>query len=278
MTTVDFNEWIGRQDTCDDAIDLGHVMKVGLSIDQAAPGPGDILPPLWHWCFFVNAFPYDQLGRDGHPTRNGFLPPAGDLNRMWAGGRVQFMHPLRVGVPARRQSTLKHIVEKQGKTGKLLFLTVQHDYTQDAVLCVSEEQDIVYREPTPPKLQGTTPAPQAQWSTTVSPSAVMLFRYSAVTFNGHRIHYDYPYVTQVEGYPGLVVHGPMIATLMCQAFTQAHLDKRITSFNYRGVRPLVAPAPFQAAGTLTGENTASVWAEQDGTLAHQGELTFERKA
>jgi len=178
-------------------------------------------------------------------------------------------------VPGKRLSTIAAVKEKEGSTGKLLFVTVKHEYTQDGALCISEEQDIVYREPSPPKLEGSVPAPQAQWSENIEPTPVMLFRYSAVTFNGHRIHYDEPYVTQAEGYPGLVVHGPMIATLQCQAFTNAHPDKEVVSFSYRGLRPLVAPRPFQVAGMLTQDNTAQLWAEQDGTLAHQADLRFK---
>src|SRR5690606_26165969 len=157
------------------------------------------------------------LGRDGHPSRGGFLPPLGERNRMWAGGRVRFHEPLRVGSPAERRSTILNIEEKTGRSGSLLFFTVQHDYVQQGRVCVSEEQDIVYRAPTPPKLEGSAAAGEGQWSVTVEPSSVMLFRYSAVTFNGHRIHYDLEYVTRQEGYPGLVVHGPLIATFMLQA-------------------------------------------------------------
>ncbi|NLY27128.1 MAG: itaconyl-CoA hydratase [Alcaligenaceae bacterium] len=275
MTTQDFSAWIGRQETIEDNIDIGHVQKIALSVGARAPSVGDPLPALWQWGLFISGLPYEELGEDGHPRRGGFLPPAGDnRNRMWAGGRVTFSQPLRVGTPGRKVSTILDVKEKEGRTGKLMFVTVRHDYFQNDQLCISEEQDIVYREPSPPKLQGSTPAPQAQWSETVQPSTTMLFRYSAVTFNGHRIHYDFPYVTEKEGYPGLVVHGPLIATLMCTAFVNANPDKQLATFAYRGLRPLIAPAPFQVAGTLTGEGTASAWAEQDGTLAHQAEVTF----
>jgi itaconyl-CoA hydratase/mesaconyl-C4 CoA hydratase len=194
---------------------------------------------------------------------------------MWAGGRLKFFEPLRVGTPARRESTILAVNEKTGRTGKLLFVTVGHQYVQGDRLCIDEEQDIVYREPSPPKLQGSKGAPDAQWSEEVTPSTLMLFRYSAVTYNGHRIHYDHPYATQTEGYPGLVVHGPMLATLMCRSFTRANPDSVPTSLAYRGLRPLIAPTPFRAAGRVTEAGKADLWVEQDGTLAHQAELEFK---
>lgn len=275
MSTTDLGAWIGRQESIADNIDIGHVQKVALALDMPAPAVGEPLPLLWQWGFFNSGLPYAELGADGHPKRGGFLPPADNRNRMWAGGRVQFIEPLRAGVAATKLSTIANVVEKEGRTGKLLFVTVKHDYTQEGTLCISEEQDIVYREPSPPKLQGTMAAGQAQWSETIEPSAVMLFRYSAVTFNGHRIHYDMPYVTQQEGYPGLVVHGPLLATLMCRAFVAANPDKRPVSLSYRGLRPLIAPKPLLAAGTIQDAGKAALWIEQDGTLAHQAELCFQ---
>lgn len=275
MTIPDPSSWIGRTETCADAIDAGHVEKIALSLDLPAPAADDELPPLWHWALFVKAAPYDQLGIDGHPKRGGFLPPADNRNRMWAGGRLEFNSPLRVGVQADRISTIAAVTEKQGRTGKLLFVTVKHDYVQGGQLRISEEQDIVYREPSPPKLVGSEPAPKGQWSETIEPSSTMLFRYSAVTFNGHRIHYDAPYAMGVEGYPGLVVHGPMIATLMCGAFLRANPGKIVTALSYRGLRPLTTPQPFHVAGTLGEPGHARLWAERDGTLAHQAELRFK---
>lgn len=275
MSAPDLSAWIGRQETVVDTLDMGHVQKVALALDAPAPAKAEPLPLLWQWGFFNTSLPYAELGNDGHPQRGGFLPPADNRNRMWAGGRLRFVQPLKAGVPASRLSTILNVVEKQGSTGKLLFVTVQHDYSQEGVLCISEEQDIVYREPSPPKLQGSIPAPQSQWSQLTEPTAVMLFRYSAVTFNGHRIHYDYPYVTQHEGYPGLVVHGPLLATLMCRAFTQAHPGKKVLSMSYRGLRPLISPQPFAAAGCIHESGKARLWIEQDGMLAHQAELAFQ---
>jgi len=275
MTTQDYSDWIGRKESYSDNLDPNHVGQIALALDRRVPAAGEALPPLWLWAHFVRGQPYAELGRDGHPAQGSFLPPLGNRNRMWAGGRVRFHEPLRVGTPAERQSTILKIEEKRGRTGALLFFTVQHDYVQEGRLCVSEEQDIVYRAPTPPKLEGNIEPPPRQWATTITPSTVMLFRYSAVTFNGHRIHYDLDYVTGQEGYPGLVVHGPLIATYMLQSCLDAHPERQVETFHYRGLRPLIAPRPFEVAGTLLEDGTARLWAEQDGTLAHQAELTFK---
>ncbi|SEK02207.1 MaoC family dehydratase N-terminal domain-containing protein [Achromobacter sp. NFACC18-2] len=274
MTSTDPAAWVGSGERKADAMDPGHAARIAATLGGPVPGQGDDLPPLWQWAFFISTVGMDGLGTDGHPSRGGFLPPAQDRNRMWAGGRVEFRQPLKVGVPAERVSTVAEVKEKTGRTGSLLFVTVRHEYVQSGEVAILEEQDIVYRQPTPPKLTGSEPAPRAEWSDTVHPTPVLLFRYSAVTFNGHRIHYDHPYVTGVEGYPGLVVHGPLIATEMVAAFVRAHPGARLTHLSYRGLRPLISPAPFQVAGRLSEPGVAQLWAEQDGTLAHQAELRF----
>ncbi|MBK1978158.1 MaoC family dehydratase N-terminal domain-containing protein [Achromobacter xylosoxidans] len=274
MTSTDPAGWIGSGERQADALDPGHAARIAATLGGPAPAVGDPLPPLWQWAFFISTVAADGLGTDGHPARGGFLPPAQDRNRMWAGGRVEFRLPLRVGVPAERVSVVADVKEKAGRTGALLFVTVRHEYRQDGEVAILEEQDIVYRQPTPPKLTGTEPAPQAQWRDTIEPTSVLLFRYSAVTFNGHRIHYDHPYVTGTEGYPGLVVHGPLIATEMVAAFLRAHPGARPTHLSYRGLRPLISPTPFQVAGRVEEPGLARLWAEQDGTLAHQAELRF----
>lgn len=271
----DLSQWIGRQEVTQDFINPSHVRKIAASLETSAPAAGEPLPPLWQWALFIEPAPQDQLGADGHPKRGGFLPPADNRNRMWAGGRLQFLQPLLVGRDGERLSTITAIREKKGSTGSLLFVTVTHEYKQDGHVCIHEEQDIVYREPSAPKLGGTDTAEMADWSESITPTSTLLFRYSAVTFNGHRIHYDHPYVTETEGYPGLVVHGPMIATRLLQAFTHAHPDKIVTGFSFRGHRPLVAPAIFRAQGALAEDGKARVWAEQDGTVAQTGEVLFK---
>jgi len=275
MSTTDLSAWLGKSQTVVDRLDPNHAACIAVTLGESVPGLGQTLPPLWHWAYFLETVPIAMTGSDGHPARGSFLPPADNRNRMWAGGRVAFNGALEVGVEAHKTSTVTAIQEKKGRTGSLLFVTVKHDIMQRGVLVVSEEQDIVYREPSAPKLVGTEAAPASQWKEPINPTEVLLFRYSAVTFNSHRIHYDYPYVTQKEGYPGLVVHGPMIATLMCQAFAHAHPEATLRKLTYRGLRPLIAPTPFHVAGNVSAPGLAQLWAEQDGTLAHQAELGFE---
>ncbi len=188
MTQPDLSAWIGRSQTIEDAIDVGHAARIAATLGGPAPKAGEPLPLLWHWCYFLEGAPMQELGGDGHPARGGFLPPADNRNRMWAGSRVTLEGDLRVGVPARKVTTVTDITEKEGRTGSLLFVTVAHEISQQGQRVIHEEQDIVYRAPSPPKLQGSEPAPEAQWRMTIEPSAVWLFRYSALTFNGHRIH------------------------------------------------------------------------------------------
>lgn len=271
---TDFTQWIGRSQEMTDVISRNLAVRIAATLSRPVPASGGALPPLWHWAYFQEPANEELLGADGHPTRGGFLPPADNRNRMWAGGDVEFIEPLTVDAPAVRTSTITDVKEKVGRTGALLFVTLLHEYRQDGVLKLREIQNIVYRAPTPPKLQGDEAAPQADWEQTIHPSETMLFRYSAVTFNAHRIHYDHPYVTQAEGYPGLVVHGPLIATLMCQAFCDAQPQARLGRMVYRGLRPLIAPAAFQAGGRMTGEGQAELWAANESGLAHKAELSF----
>lgn len=275
MSTSDFSAWIGRRQECHDRISFTLVKRIAATLGEPAPKAGEALPPLWHWAFFQDPVAADALGPDGHPALGGFLPPAHKRNRMWAGSRLEFYQPLRVEAEVTCISTILNVEEKQGRSGSLLFVTVRHEYFQDGQRVLQDEQDIVYREPTPPKLSGTEALPQGQWQEHVEPSPTLLFRYSAVTFNGHRIHYDWPYVTQTEGYPGLVVHGPLIATLNLRAFSNAHPHTRVKRFSFRGLRPLIAPQPFEVGGRLVDTGKAQLWAgNQDGT-AQLGEVEFE---
>lgn len=278
MTTSAPETWIGRSETVHDCISHNLVKRIAATLGEPAPAPGAPLPELWHWAFFQDAVEHSGLGGDGHPARGGFLPPADNRNRMWAGGRLEFLHPLRVDAQVSRRSTILNVQEKHGRTGALLFVTVQHEYMQDGQQALIEEQDIVYREPSPPKLGGTEPMPQGDWHLHVQPTPTLLFRYSAVTFNGHRIHYDWPYVTETEGYPGLVVHGPLIATLNVQAFVRANPQLTVRRFSFRGVRPLICPDAFDVGGRLIGEGKAQVWAGNQAGQAQVGEIEFVQEA
>lgn len=274
MTNQDLSAWVGRSETRHDRISHNLVKRIAATLSEPAPGPGDALPLLWHWAFFQDTVDAAGLGSDGHPARGGFLPPADNRNRMWAGSRLEFLAPLRVEAEVSRRSTVLDVQAKHGRTGSLLFVTVRHEYVQQGRNVLVEEQDIVYREPSPPKLGGTEAAPEAAWQQSVEPDATLLFRYSAVTFNGHRIHYDWPYATEAEGYPGLVVHGPLIATLSLRAFQQANPTARVRRFEFRGLRPLIAPHAFEVGGRRLGDGKAQVWATAEAGMAQSGEVQF----
>ncbi|NNB42210.1 transposase [Pseudomonas chlororaphis] len=272
---TDPSAWIGRSQQARDLLSDNLLKRIAATFGEPVPAHGAALPPLWQWCFFQEPLAESALGGDGHPARGGFLPPAANRNRMWAGGRLEFFEPLRAGFDAHCLSTISHVEEKTGRTGALLFVTVRHEYSQDGRLAIREEQDIVYREPSPPKQGSGEPLLQGDWREAVEPSPTLLFRYSAVTFNGHRIHYDFPYVTETEGYPGLVVHGPLIATLSLRAFCRAHPGARLRRFSYRGLRPLIAPQPFEVGGRLVRPGVAELWAGNDAGLAQRGEVLFD---
>ncbi|KAB0492088.1 FAS1-like dehydratase domain-containing protein [Pseudomonas psychrophila] len=275
MSDNALSAWVGRTEEIHDHLSLNLVTRIAATLGEQAPRAGEPLPALWQWCFFQPAVEGSGLGGDGHPARGGFLPPADNRNRMWAGGRIEFHTPLKVGAQATRVSTITDVLQKHGKTGALLFVTVQHDYLQDGQLAIREEQDIVYREPTPPKLASGEPLPEGAWQESVTPTPTLLFRYSAVTFNGHRIHYDWPYATETEGYPGLVVHGPLMATLSLRAFCRANPAARLRRFTYRGVRPLIAPHPFEVSGRVVAAGKAELWVGNDEGVAQKGEVTFD---
>jgi itaconyl-CoA hydratase / mesaconyl-C4 CoA hydratase len=246
-------------------------------LDQPFSREGDALADLWHWAFFQVPVSPSGIGPDGHIAPGGFLPKSDGRTRMWAGGRVNFYQPLAIGQLAERQSRIKAVNEKTGRSGKLLFVTVAHEYHQNDQLCLSEEQDIVYKAPAEPRLSLDKPTADAQWSQPVTPSPLLLFRYSAVTFNGHRIHYDHPYTTKEEGYPDLVVHGPLIATLMVQAFVDANPGLKPVHLSYRGLRPLTVNKSFRVEGRVDGNGQALLWATNEDGPAHEAELKFEEK-
>ena len=235
---MSYDEYVGRSETRSDTItpQMMHAMAATFGL----PPPGPVLPLLWHWTLFADWVPAGLLGPDGHPKRGGFLPPVHDLpRRMWAGGQVEFVAPLHEGEAVRRTSTILTVKEKSGSTGRLVFVTVRHDIAGPAGLAISEEQDIVYRgiEGSAVKPGEAAPPVQAVAARDVLPDPVLLFRYSALTGNGHRIHYDADYVRDVEGYPGLVVHGPLQATWM--AALAAGLGP-VRRFSFRGRRPAFA--------------------------------------
>lgn len=274
MTDPKLAQWLGRREETADLLSLNLVERIAATLGDPLPAPGTPLPLLWHWAFFQAPVTPDELGPDGHPVLGGFLPPADNRNRMWAGGRVEFIEPLITGDEAQRVSTITGIEEKTGRSGTLLFVTLSHEYLQNGRTAIRERQDLVYRTPAPPRLTGTDPLPAGDWNETVQPTPTLLFRYSAITFNGHRIHYDHPYATETEGYPGLVVHGPLIATLVLRAFCRARPEARPHRFEYRGLRPLIAPRPFRVGGRIADAGTAELWAGDEHGMAQRATVTF----
>jgi len=253
----DFDDWIGRTETAEDTISPRQTRQMAATLDAAAPD--GLLPPLWHWIGWQTETTMAGLGPDGHPARGGFLPPVPLERRMWAGGRLTFHAALTVGAPMRRQSQILKVSEKTGTTGRMVFVTVGHSVEGPQGLAVTEEQDIVYVamperfSPPPPQI-----APDgAVWREDVAMDTVRLFRFSALTFNAHRIHFDLPYAQSVEKYPGLVVHGPMQAMLLMAAAIRHRGGAMPATFRFRGVRPLFHTDTV----TLTG------WPEADGSQA-----------
>ena len=265
--------WIGRTETSHDNATLAPLRALAATLDRddVPERAGDAVPPLWHWLYFLPMARQSQLGADGHPQRGGFLPPVPLPRRMWAGSRLAFLAPLCAGQALRRESRIEDVRIKQGRSGALVFVQVLHEIHGEAALAIRETHDIVYRDVTPAPERAPAPAAapgQAQWQRRIVPDPVLLFRYSALTFNGHRIHYDHPYATQVEGYPGLVVHDPLLATLLLDLLRRELPHAQVRQFAFRAVRPLFDTAPFLVCGAQQDEHTVRLWAcSEDGQLA-----------
>ena len=273
--------WDGRSETVRDEITAAPVRGLCATLDRGGPEPaaGTELPPLWHWLYFLPRHRQSELGHDGHARLGGFLPPVPLPRRMWAGGRLRWHAPLRVGDVVERSSRIASVRHKAGRSGDLVFVLVQHEVRNAAGLALTEEHDIVYRampapgDPVPPP---QAPSVHGEWAREIVPDPVLLFRYSALTFNGHRIHYDRSYATEVEGYPGLVVHGPLIATLLLELARRERPGAVLASFGFKAVRPVFDLHPFHLRGTSSADGRgAQLWAEDhEGCLAMQAEAQF----
>jgi 3-methylfumaryl-CoA hydratase len=291
MTEFDtslLSAWVGKKETRQDTITVAPVRSMSALLDRDnALQEGDRLPPLWHWLYFLPAAKQSELGEDGHPKRGGFLPPVPLPRRMWAGGSLDFIAPIHVGETLTRSSFIQSITPKKGRGGDLVFVCVEHQYHGEQGLCLRETHDIVYRDhadPTDPPLPQVAAATMTEtgkdaaevWSQDTVPDDVLLFRYSALTFNAHRIHYDRKYASEVEGYPGLVVHGPLIATLLLDLLGQ-HTDKTIKRFSFKAVRPIFDCADQRRmrvnAQMHSDGNHCRLWAQD-----HQDWLTMQADA
>jgi len=275
---MDLKDWIGRSESVSDVVTATPYAALSATLDRAPqrPPPGTPLPALWHWLYFLPLAKQSEIGPDGHAKRGGFLPPVPLPRRMWAGSQFEFRTPLRVGDAVTRTSTIHDVAEKSGRNGPLVFVKVRHEVHRagDADAALVEFHDIVYREAAKP---GDAPPPaapapeQAAWTRQWTPDDVLLFRYSALTFNGHRIHYDRRYVTEVEGYPGLVVHGPLLATLLLDLVRHERPDAFVTRYEFKAMRPVFDLNPFHVCGQPQADgNTVRLWVKAyDGALAMQ---------
>jgi len=277
----DLKQWIGRSETASDWVTPTPLQSLAAALDrdERAPEPGDAVPPCWHWLYFLPLARQSEIGADGHPRRGGFLPPVPLPRRMWAGSRLEWDKPLRVGQAITKTSRIVDVIVKEGRSGPLVFVKVRHEIGHVAGQCLVEEQDIVYRDmPKPGEAAPTaSPAPTARdWVREIHPDPVLLFRYSALTFNGHRIHYDRRYATEVEGYPGLVVHGPLHATLLLDLLRRQMPEAQVAAFAFRALKPTFDLEAFRVCG-VRGEDGKSVrlWAEHlDGAMAMDATATL----
>jgi len=278
---MNLTDWIGRSETVTDTVAPTPYAALSAMLDRDPQRPpvGTLLPALWHWLYFLPLHRQSEIGPDGHAKRGGFLPPVPLPRRMWAGSQFQFHSPLRVGDALMRTSTIHDVTEKSGRTGPLVFVKVRHEIRRDgeADVALTEFHDIVYREAPSAEQPATAPttAPAiSPWERKWVPDDVLLFRYSALTFNGHRIHYDRRYVTEVEGYPGLIVHGPMLATLLLDLLRHEKPDAAIARYEFKAVRPVFDINPFFVCGEPQADGkTFKLWVKD-----HEGYLTMSATA
>ena len=270
--------WIDRTESVHDVATVVPLRALSATLDRDDPtiDLGTEVPPCWHWLYFLPLHRRSALGPDGHAKRGGFMPPVPLPRRMWAGSRFEFLAPVRAGQAISRTSRIADVRMKEGRSGPLVFVNVHHEIRAEGQHAIHEEHDIVYRDmpqPGEPAPAGV-PAPQnAAWTREIQPDDVLLFRYSALTFNGHRIHYDRRYVTEVEGYPGLIVHGPLIATLLLDLLGRELPAAQVRRFSFKAMQPIFDIAPFQVCGRLENDKTVRLWA-----VTPEGHLAMDASA
>lgn len=277
----DYSAWVGRSEENRDTVTAGPLDRLAATLDRDDPraGDGDAIPPLAHWLFFLPDIRQSEIGPDGHPKRGGFLPPVHELpRRMWAGSRIAFPGEIRVGDSIVRRSTIQSVQRKDGASGPLVFVTVRHEIGREGdAAAIVDEHDIVYRGLEAPAVKASPKkAEPGQWRRELVPDAVQLFRYSALTFNGHRIHYDQPYVTGTEGYPGLIVHGPLLGMLQMELARRSNIGRVPASFEFRALSPIFAGTPLTVGARKEGDGSVTTWIANDkGGLAQQGKAVFK---
>jgi len=275
----DYGAWVGRESFDEDIVAAGPVARMAATLDRDDPAPrdGDLLPLPWHWTLFLASPRASLLSPDGRGAEGDLLPPFTGLARMWAGGTFHVTRPLRVGERAFRRSRVAAIERKEGRSGPLVFATVEHRIADEAGEALVEALRIVFRRPVPyaGADQGMAPPATARWRRVAVPDPVMLFRFSALTFNAHRIHYDRCYAVDHEGYPDILVHGPLTATLLLDLARREGGGRAIATVDYRAVRPLYVDRPMALCGAPRNGSAAVLWAEDDlGRVAMTADVTF----
>jgi 3-methylfumaryl-CoA hydratase len=275
---LDLQRWVGRQDERSQSLAPFPARALAAALDRdEEPREGDPLPLPWNWLYFLDTPASSRTGADGHPMRGGFLPPVPLPRRMWAAGRLQVMSPLMLGKPAHKTSIITSVDLKEGKTGALVFVNLEHTLRQEGVTCLVEEQNIVYRDmpvaPAPLPAGETAPA-DADWEMTIRPDPVLLFRFSALTYNGHRIHYDRDYAVQHEFYPALVVQGPLLATWLLDLLRREVRDASVSEFRFRAVRPTFDTDVVRVCGKRDGMQVKLWTADAQGFVGMTAQATL----
>jgi 3-methylfumaryl-CoA hydratase len=281
MNTLEhLRQWVGRKESHHDIATAWPVAAMSATLDRRDPPlrEGDAIPEGWHWLYFLETTPASELAHDGHTQRGGFLPPVTLPRRMWAGGRLAFRRPIKIGEQLSRESEILSVEPKSGKSGHLVFVTVRHTVNASNDIAVVEEHDIVYRDaakPGSPVPQGKPAPANAVWRHDVMPNEAMLFRYSALIFNAHRIHYDIDYCRKEEGYPGLIVHGPLQTTLLLD-LSRRHAAKPVRKLDYRAVSPLFHNEKLTVGGIPSADGaSAQLWtAGPSGKIAMTGTASY----
>jgi 3-methylfumaryl-CoA hydratase len=280
MDNIDLQHWVGKTEKIADCVYKTPVKALALTLNYQDfdASDGQMLPELWYWLYFLPMVSMAQVGADGHPKRGGFLPPIALERRMWASSRLTFHGDLMIGEAMHKNSEILKISEKEGKAGKMVFVTVKHLIESTRGVAVEEEQDIVYL-PMPTSFVPLKPNPlpsDLDWKDLYPIDPVLLFRFSALTFNGHKIHYDWRYATEVEKYPGLVVHGPLQALLLFESAKQKNPGKKPASFKFRAMRPLFDFDAVSLAGQIKPDGSTDVYtADTEGNIAMQATVTWK---
>lgn len=276
MSGINLKHWVGRSETLQDVATAAPLTGLAATLGHASPPwrPG-VVPPLGHWLYFLPRTLQGDIAEDGHAHKGNFLPPVDLPRRMWAGGSFTFSAPIHVGDKIIRHTTIDEVTPKEGRSGRMVFVKVRHQISTPDGPAITEFHDIVYREAVkdgevaPP---GELPEGESRWQRRIVPDPVLLFRFSALTFNGHRIHYDRKYCREVEGYPGLIFHGPLSATLLVDLFLRHHSGAEVKAFQFRARRPLFDIHPLDVCGVPTATG-AKLWVrDHEGFVALAAEL------